>query len=257
MELLRLQKFFSDCGIMSRRAAEAEIRGGRVMVNDEIATLGQKIDPEVDVVKHNGHVVTAKMVSAALVPSYTYIMLNKPSGYVTTLSDEKGRPCITELLDGVNQRVYPVGRLDMYSDGLLLLTNDGEMTNRLTHPKYHIPKVYNIRIKGKVDPLTVKKLAEPMSVDGYELKPVNASLISVKEDSSVIQMTLYEGRNRQIRKMCDIVELKIMQLKRISIGEIELGNLAPGKWRSLTKSQIEYLRKETKLNAEKKKNADN
>lgn len=255
MEPIRLQKFFSDCGIMSRRAAEAEIEAGHVTVNDEKAHLGQKIDPESDVVKHNGKVIQSKMVSASKIPSFTYIILNKPSGYVTTLSDEKGRPCITELLDGVEQRVYPVGRLDMYSEGLLLLTNDGEMTNRLTHPKYHIPKVYNLRIKGKADPLTVQKLSEPMTVDGYDLKPVKAALISVKEDSSLIQMTLYEGRNRQIRKMCEIAGLTIMKLKRVSIGEIELGTLASGKWRYLTKSQIDYLRRETKLNLEMKKNA--
>lgn len=257
MEPIRLQKFFSDCGIMSRRAAEAEIEAGRVTVNDVKAYLGQKIDPDTDIVKHNGKTIEAKMVSAAKIPSFTYIMLNKPSGYVTTLSDEKGRPCITELLEGVSERVYPVGRLDMYSEGLLLLTNDGEMTNRLTHPKYHIPKVYNLRIKGKVSPEDVKKLAEPMSVDGYDLKPVNASLISVKDDSSLIRMTLFEGRNRQIRKMCDVVGLTIMKLKRVSVGEIELGTLSSGKWRYLTKGQIEYLRRETKLNTERKKNAGN
>ena len=251
-ELIRLQKYFSDCGIMSRRAAEAEISAGRVTVNDVTATIGQKIDPAADIVKYNGAVIAQKTPTVSGAPRYTYIMLNKPAGYITTLSDDKDRTCITELIKDVEQRVYPVGRLDMYSEGLLLLTNDGEMTNRLTHPKYHIPKIYNIRVKGRVDPLTVKKLSEPMEVEGYDLKPVDVDLISVKDDASVIQMTLYEGRNRQIRKMCETVGITIMKLKRVAIGEITLDNLSPGKWRNLTKTQIDYLRQATKLNKERK-----
>ena len=237
---------------MSRRAAEVEINAGRVTVNDETAKIGQKINPKTDVVKYKGMLVALKSSTAVGSPRYTYIMLNKPAGYITTLSDDKNRTCITELIKDVEERVYPVGRLDMYSEGLLLLTNDGEMTNRLTHPKYHIPKIYNIRVKGRVDPLTVKKLSEPMEVEGYDLKPVDVDLISVKDDASIIQMTLYEGRNRQIRKMCETVGITIMKLKRVAIGEIKLDNLSPGKWKNLTKTQIDYLRMATKLNKEKK-----
>ncbi len=237
MEPIRLQKFFTDNKIMSRRAAEREIENGNVSVNGVTAVIGQKIDPDKDIVTLNG-----KKIESASVQRHTYIMLNKPIGYVTTMSDEKGRKCVTELIKDVPERIYPVGRLDMYSEGLLLLTNDGELTNRLTHPRHHIGKVYHVKIKGRISPDITEKLAQPMTIDGYELKPVKVRLISVKDDCSVIEMILFEGRNRQIRKMCESLDLVIMRLTRIAIGEINLGDLAPGKWRYLTKSQVDYLK---------------
>ncbi|MBQ0126022.1 MAG: pseudouridine synthase, partial [Clostridiales bacterium] len=169
--------------------------------------------------------------------------LNKPVGYVTTMSDEKGRPCVAELVKDVGTRVYPVGRLDLESEGLLIMTSDGELANMLTHPRYHKPKVYHVKIRGKVTPEQIKTLSGPMDIDGYITKPANIGVVSATERDTVLSMELFEGRNRQIRKMCKQLSLGIETLKRISIGDIKLGNLAPGKWRYLTKSQIESLRR--------------
>lgn len=221
---------------MSRRAAEEEIAKGRVFVNGEPAVIGQKIDPDRDVVTYKGSVVGGGVRKI-------YIMLNKPVGYVTTMSDEKGRRCVAELIEDVGERVYPIGRLDMESEGLLLLTNDGELANRLTHPKYHKPKVYHVKIAGEVTPDEVKALSRPFDIDGYITKPAKISMISKTPDETVLKMELYEGRNRQIRKMCEQLGLKIRVLKRISVGDVHLGNLAPGKWRHLTRAQVESLRR--------------
>lgn len=237
MEQIRLQKFFTDCGILSRRAAEAEIAAGKVKVNGEVAEVGQKIDPESDVVEYKG-----KIVTSAEKPHFVYIMLNKPRGYLSTVKDDRGRKCVTELVEDAGARLYPIGRLDMDSDGLLLMTNDGELTNKLTHPKHEIPKIYHVKIKGKVTEEQIKALSKPMNIDGYTILPVQTSAVSIKQDFSVLEMTLYEGRNRQIRKMCDIVGLKIVRLCRVAIGNVKLGDLAPGKWRYLTKTQVAYLK---------------
>lgn len=221
---------------MSRRAAEEEIIAGRVFVNGEPAVIGQKIDPDSDVVTYKGNVVGGGVRKI-------YIMLNKPVGYVTTMSDEKGRHCVAELVEDVGERVYPIGRLDMESEGLLLLTNDGELANRLTHPKYHKPKVYHVKIQGEVPPEKVAALSRPFDIDGYITKPAKISMISETQNETVLKMELYEGRNRQIRKMCEQLGLKIRVLKRISVGDVHLGNLAPGKWRHLTRAQVESLRR--------------
>ncbi len=237
MEQIRLQKFFTDCGILSRRAAEAEIAAGKVKVNGEIAEIGQKIDPENDVVEYKG-----KIINTYEKPHFTYIMLNKPRGYLSSVTDDRGRKCVTELVEGAGVRLYPIGRLDMDSDGLLLMTNDGELTNKLTHPKHEIPKIYHVRIKGAVSEELIKELSKPMEIDGYTILPVETHPVTVKQDFSVLEMTLYEGRNRQIRKMCDKVGLKILRLCRVAVGNIKLGDLAPGKWRYLTKTQVSYLK---------------
>lgn len=225
---------------MSRRAAEKEISRGAVRVNGETATLGQKICPEVDTVEYNGRVIKPGF------KKYIYIMLNKPRGYVTTASDERGRPTVVELCRDVGERVYPVGRLDMDSDGLLLLTNDGELANRLTHPRHSIPKIYHVEVEGKVDRPTLKKLSGPMTIDGYEIMPVKTEVHTIKNDPrhevTVLRMELYEGRNRQIRKMCEQCELRVNRLTRVAIGELKLQSLKPGTWRHLTKSQVEYLK---------------
>lgn len=235
MEPIKLQKYFSDCGIMSRRAAEEEIKNGRVKVNGIVAELGQRIDPERDKVEYKGAAVQKRR------DEKLYILLNKPRGYVTTLSDEKGRKNVTDLLQGISERVYPVGRLDMDSDGLLLLTNDGELTNRLTHPRHEIPKIYHVTVKGKVSSEQLCALGKPMVIDGYEILPVKTRALSCSADSTTLEMTLYEGRNRQIRKMCQSIELKITRLCRVALGSITLGTLEAGKWRFLTPKEVEYL----------------
>ena len=236
MEEVRIQKYLSDCGVMSRRAAEREIEHGRIYINGQCAVIGQKIDPDTDIVKYNNEVITQAG------KRYQYIMLYKPLGYVTTMSDEKNRKCITELINDVGTRVYPVGRLDMYSEGLLLLTNDGELTNKLTHPKHNIPKIYHVKLAGTLTPEQLKPLGKPMTIDDYEIQPVQYELVTRNENNTVIRMTLYEGRNRQIRKMCEAAGLEILNLKRIAVGNITLGDLHPGKWRRLTQSQIKYLK---------------
>ncbi len=239
MNSVKLQKYFSDCEIMSRRAAEEEIKLGRVTVNGALATLGDRIDPEVDVVVYNGKRI--------LPPSSekTYILLNKPRGIVTSLSDEKGRSTVIDLLSGLDTRVYPVGRLDMDSDGLLLLTNDGELTNRLTHPRHEIPKIYHVDIKGSVDAKALEKLSSPLVIDGYKIQPVKVRQIKTTSTLTTLEMTLFEGRNRQIRKMCALCDLKITRLTRVALGNITLGSLELGKWRFLTASEVEYLKKES------------
>lgn len=235
---IRLQKYFTDCGVLSRRAAEAEIAAGRVRVNGEVAQVGTKIDPATDTVTYKGKVVEPKTERGI------YVMLNKPRGYVTTLSDDRGRKCITELIADIEERIYPVGRLDMDSDGLLLLTNDGELTNFLTHPKHEIPKIYHVKVKGKLTPEQIREIGKPIEIDGMTTKPVRVTLISTDRESSTLEMVLYEGRNRQIRRMCEARDVEILRLCRVAIGTITLGNLTPGKWRYLSHAQVEYLKNE-------------
>ena len=238
MEDIRLQKYIQNAGLMSRRAAEKEIEAGHIKVNGKPAELGQKIIPGKDRVTYKGKLVEIKTQERKV-----YIMLNKPKGYVTTLSDEKDRKCVADLVKDVDTRVYPVGRLDMYSEGLLLFTNDGELANKLTHPRHSIPKIYHVKVKGEITPEELKALGKPMVIDDYEIMPVKCDIISRRDNYTVIRMELYEGRNRQIRKMCEMVELEIIKLQRVAIGNVKLGDLAPGKWRHLTRSQVEYLKK--------------
>ena len=239
METVKLQKYFSNCGIMSRRAAEDEIKKGKVTVNGEVADLGLRIDPDCDVVTYKGKRVLP------LDSEKTYILLNKPRGTVTTLSDEKGRPTVISLLSGLSARVYPVGRLDFDSDGLLLLTNDGELTNRLTHPRHQIPKIYHVTVKGDVNAEQLSKLSSALVIDGYRILPVNTEIIKKAPSSTTLKMTLYEGRNRQIRKMCALCDLSVLSLTRVALGNITLGNLPVGKWRYLSEAEVSYLKQES------------
>ena len=231
-EPIRLQKFFTDSGVLSRRAAEAEILAGNVQVNGVTATLGDKVDPENDVVEYRGKRIRPR---AAL--PHRYLLLNKPRGFVTTLKDEKGRHTVTDLVKGAGARLYPVGRLDMDSEGLLLMTDDGELTNRLTHPRHEIPKIYHVTVSPAPTPEILAALASPMELDGYRLLPIGVRPFS----RDVLELTLYEGRNRQIRRMCDAVGLRVRQLRRVAIGELTLGELPLGKWRELTEDEIKYL----------------
>ena len=229
---MRLQKFFSDCGVLSRRAAEAEIAAGKVKVNGIVAQIGDSVDPEVDVVEYKG-----KRIRPRTSEKRHYIMLNKPRGYVTTMQDEKGRPTVANLTSGVGTRVYPVGRLDMDSEGLLLLTDDGEFANQLTHPRHEIPKIYHVTLSKVLTKEELAALRAPMELDGYRLQPVTVKKLA----PDTIQMNLYEGRNRQIRRMCEAAGLKVLRLQRIAIGDLSLGDLPLGKWRELTPNEVQYL----------------
>ncbi len=235
MDSVKLQKYFSDCGVMSRRAAEEEIKKGLVRVNGSVAELGLRISPHTDTVEYKGRRIVP------LTREKIYILLNKPRGFVTTLSDEKGRRTVTDLVADAPARVYPVGRLDMDSDGLLLLTNDGELTNRLTHPRHEIPKIYHVTVEGSVNADILKALSSPMEIDGYEILPVKTERIGSEKGNTLLQMTLYEGRNRQIRKMCQKCDLKIKRLCRVAIGEVTIDGVEVGKWRYLTPDEIKYL----------------
>lgn len=237
MDKIRLQKYFTDCGVLSRRAAEEEIKAGKVKVNGTVAELGTKIDPELDTVEYKGKKITLPKGSKNV-----YIMLNKPCGVVTSAKDEKGRLCVTDLVK-IGTRVYPVGRLDLNSQGLIIMTNDGELTNKLTHPRHEIPKIYEVEVVGNISDEQLRALNESMAIDGYVLLPVKTVLLSRGERTSKIKMTLYEGRNRQIRKMCDSVGLKVAKLTRVAIGDVKLGSLEGGKWRYLTEEEIRILKK--------------
>ena len=229
---MRLQKFFSDCGVLSRRAAEAEIAAGKVKVNGAVAQIGDSIDPEVDIVEYKG-----KRIRPRVSEKRHYIMLNKPRGYVTTMQDEKGRPTVANLTAGVGTRVYPVGRLDMDSEGLLLLTDDGEFANQLTHPRHEIPKIYHVTLSKVLTKEEIATLRAPMELDGYRLQPVTVKKLA----PDTIQMNLFEGRNRQIRRMCEAAGLKVIRLQRIAIGDLGLGDLPLGRWRELTPNEVNYL----------------
>ena len=237
MEKIRLQKYFTDCGVLSRRAAEEEIKMGKVKVNGTRAELGDKIDPELDVVEYKG-----KRIMPRKEDKMVYILLNKPAGVVTSAKDEKGRICVTDLVK-CGTRVYPVGRLDLNSQGLILMTNDGELTNKLTHPRHEIPKIYEVDVVGRVTTEQLTVLNSSMTVDGYVLLPVKTEFITKNEKFTTLRMTLFEGRNRQIRKMCEQVGLKVAKLTRVVIGNITLGDLQGGKWRYLTNDEIKMLKK--------------
>lgn len=236
METVRLQKYFTDCGVLSRRAAEAEIAAGKVTVNGAVAVTGQRIDPERDVVEYRG--VRVLPVAAEKVT----VLLHKPRGFVTTLSDEKGRHTVAELVADVGVRLYPVGRLDMDSDGLLLMTCDGELANRLIRPAHTLPKKYRVCVKGEVSPAALARLNEPFLMDGYTTRPAKVRLLSREGDNSLLSFELYEGRNRQIRRMCEEVRLPVLALTRVAIGELTLGNLPVGHYRMLTKKETDYLK---------------
>ncbi len=238
MEQIRLQKFVAECGLMSRRAAEKEILAGNITVNGEAVELGRTIDPSKDKVRYKGRPVLMKRNSHKV-----YLMLNKPRGYVTTMSDEKDRRCVASLVKDVGMRVYPVGRLDYDSEGMLIMTNDGDLANKLMHPKHHIPKTYNVRINTMITKQQLEQLSAPMDIDGYIIKPVECKVLRCKNGYTVLEMILTEGRNRQIRKMCEQVGLEIDYLRRVAVGNIEIGDLRSGKWRWLSKEQIEYLKK--------------
>ncbi len=240
MEKIRLQKYIADSGLMSRRAAEKEIEMGNVSVNGHVASLGTKVDPRNDNITYKGKKIRYEKTE------YVYIMMNKPRGYLSSTSDDRDRKCVTDLLVGVKTRVYPVGRLDLISEGMLLLTNDGELKNRLTHPSHSIAKVYRVKVGGKVSDEQYEILTSELIIDDYKIKPVDVVVSESDESGTVLKMTLHEGRNRQIRKMCEQAGLTVKRLSRISIGNLKLDGLPVGKWRYLDEKEVEYLYKATK-----------
>lgn len=237
-EVVRVQKYLSDAGIMSRRAAEKAMNDGEIRINGEIASLGDKVTIGVDRVTYNGRPVSP-------IEKKVYIMLNKPVGYLTAMSDSRGRKCVSELVSDVGTRVYPAGRLDLESEGLLLLSNDGELVNRLTHPKHSVPKYYHVTVDCVLSEEQRKRLSSPMDIDGYVIRPVRHRVIKSENGNMTLEMQLFEGRNRQIRKMCERVGAKVLKLKRVAIGEIRLGALTCGKWKALTYEQVQYLKSKT------------
>ena len=236
MEKIRLQKLISQSGICSRRKAEELISQGRVKVNGRIAGIGDGATVK-DVVTVDG-----ERIYVSEKREKYYIMLNKPRGYVTTMSDELDRRCVTELLDGVPARVYPVGRLDRNSEGLLLFTNDGNFANDIMHPSRHISKTYRVTVRSAVSDEQLVQLSEGVVIDGRKTLPATVNVLSQEQGRTVIQIVIREGRNRQVRKMCEAVGLEVARLKRTAIGPLKLGMLKPGTYRELTSEELKAIR---------------
>ncbi|MGM9556375.1 MAG: pseudouridine synthase [Oscillospiraceae bacterium] len=230
----RLQKLISAAGMASRRKSEELIKAGKVTVNGIPALIGDSADPETDIIFVEGRLLAEPA-------ERTYIMLYKPRGYVTTLKDEKNRRCVSELVKDIGVRLYPVGRLDMYSEGLLIMTDDGEFANRLMHPSSQTDKTYYAWVKGKFSETELKVLESPLVIDGYRISPAEVKIIRSDEDYTQLSIRIHEGRNRQIRKMCDCAGLKLTKLKRVSEGSLSVGDLKPGQWRYLTEDELQDL----------------
>jgi len=233
--LERLQKIMAESGIASRRRCEELILEKRVKVNGIIAELGTKADKEKDLIEVDGKPLKAK-------GQKVYIMLNKPVGYITSAKDQFGRPTVLDLLKGVKERVYPVGRLDYDTEGLLLLTNDGDLTYAITHPKHNINKTYRAVIKGIAGKKEIDAFRKGLAIDDYVTSPAKLSIIKIIDGNSIVDITIHEGKNRQVRKMCAAVGHPVIRLKRTSIGGLKLGGLPVGAWRYLTAEEVAYLK---------------
>ena len=231
---IRLQKHLSECGIASRRKAEELIEQGKVKINGHIASLGAKVDPKRDKVTVRGKAVVP-------VNEKTYIMLNKPRGYITTMRDELGRKNVSELTADAGARLFPVGRLDRDSEGLLIMTNDGDFANKLTHPSSHVNKTYRVTVRGNADEEQILKMKEGILLDGKKTLPCDCFVAERKADRTVLIFIIHEGRNRQIRRMCEAVGLEVIRLKRTEIAGVKLGMLPQGKWRPLNEREMRRL----------------
>jgi len=233
---VRLQKFMADQGVASRRKCEELIAEGKVKVNGHVASIGDKINPYKDLVtigkKKLPNIKSRKLV---------YIMLHKPRGYVTTVSDERGRKTVMDLIPDIKERVYPVGRLDKDSEGLLILTNDGAFTHAMTHPSHEYAKVYRVTVRPKITDEALDKLRHGVEIEGKMTAPCEVTILTQEEGRVVLEFILHEGRNRQIRKMCEAVGLEVARLKRTAIGSLKLGMLAQGKYRELSEQEIKKL----------------
>lgn len=232
----RLQKILASRSIASRRAAEEMITAGRVSCNGITAVLGQSADPEIDEIRIDGELLPPP-------GKPVYIMLHKPRGYVTTMSDEKGRPNAFQLVQDCGIRVHPVGRLDMDSEGLLLFTNDGELTNKLTHPSHETEKIYEVLVGGYTEE-KLELLKRPIELDGYRIREPKVKLRKLQGENARILVKIHEGRNRQVRRMCDAAGMKVLRLRRIAEGSLLLGQLPEGKWRYLTGDEVAKLKNE-------------
>lgn len=232
----RLQKLVAAAGICSRRSAEALVAAGRVTVNGQTAVLGAKADPERDSIAVDGKELPRREKSV-------YLLLNKPRGYVTTLSDEQGRPTVADLVRDVGTRVFPVGRLDIQSEGLLLMTNDGELMQHLIHPKFEVSKTYWLKVSGDVRN-AAEHLARVENLEGERIRPARTELLRQTGQTAELLVTIHEGKNRQIRRMCEACNLTVLRLRRIREHTLELGNLESGKWRYLTEAELHALRGE-------------
>ena len=232
----RLQKILSAAGVCSRRAAEGYLTAGRITVNGETAQLGQQADPETDDIRVDG-------VPLGREPETVYLMLNKPRGYVTTVSDEQGRKTVMDLLTGVHTRIYPVGRLDRDSEGLLLLTNDGALTQRLLHPSHEVSKEYHVTAAGPVEH-AAENLRRIRDVAGMAIRPAEVQMLRREGNRAELRIVIHEGRNRQIRRMCAQCGLEVLRLQRVREHCLELGTLPLGQWRYLTAAEIAALKTE-------------
>lgn len=230
---VRLQKYIADCGITSRRKAEMMIREGRVTINGSVVMeLGTKVDPYNDIVMVDGHLADLNAVSPV------YLMLHKPRGYVTTLTDPEGRNTVMDLVKEVNERIYPVGRLDYLSEGLLLMTNDGEFANIVMHPKYNVTKVYEVKVFGSVTETILNKLKAGAYLDDGLVKPTSVRVIKQLPTKTWLEFRLNEGKNREIRRLCEAVGLTVDKLKRLAIGGLSVEGVAPGNFRFMSKDQM-------------------
>ena len=237
---IRLQKFLADAGIASRRKAEELIAAGKVEVNGRMVTeLGTKIDPQKDEIVYQGRKISAQA------QKMVYIMLHKPEGYVTTAKEQFGRPAVLDLVKGIDARIFPVGRLDYDTSGLLLLTNDGDLTYRLTHPKHDVDKTYLAKLYGIPDEGALQKFRRGVFLDGKRTKPAKIQILEREKDGRfcTAEIIIHEGRNRQVRKMCEAIKHPVAQLKRVATGDLQLGDLQKGRFRHLTEREIRYLKR--------------
>ncbi len=234
-EKMRLQKYISRCGIASRRHAEEMIREGRIRVNGKVVTeMGMTVSA-LDLVECDGKPIVPE-------ENPVYIMLNKPGGYVTTVSDPEGRKTVMDLIDGVRERVYPVGRLDYDTEGLLILTNDGDFAHRMTHPRHQVTKTYIAEVEGIPSQETLRKLRNGIMLDERPTSPAKVELLEEKKNGAVLRITIHEGRNRQVKRMCEAVGHPVQSLKRIAFGGLRLGDLKPGKWRYISAQEVKRIK---------------
>lgn len=231
---VRLQKMMADSGIASRRKAEELIAAGAVRVNGTVAKIGDKVDIKKDKVTVHGRNVTKRTRNV-------YVMLHKPRGFITTMSDEMDRKCVAELISEIPERIYPVGRLDRESEGLLLMTNDGDFANAMTHPSMHVPKTYRVTVRPGVTEEQLTQIALGIVIDGQKTAPAQVHILSQEPGRVVLEIILYEGRNREIRKMCEALGLDVARLKRTAVGPVRMGMLQPGQWRNLTSDEVKRL----------------
>ncbi|MEE1171498.1 MAG: pseudouridine synthase [Ruminococcus sp.] len=233
-EEIRLQKFIAQCGIASRRKAEELILNGHVKVNGKPAVLGDKVTAADKVFVKGKRIIMPKA-------KYRYIMLNKPRGFITTMSDERGRKCVAQLVADVGDRVYPIGRLDKDSEGMLIFTNDGEFANKVMHPRNSVYKFYRVTVRPSIDEEQLVKLETGIELDGKKTAPAIVHVIEKQEGRVVLEMILHEGKNREIRRMCEAVGLEVARLRRTQIGGVKMGMLRQGAWRDLTEQEVKKL----------------